>query len=180
MTNIKCEGRHEIDLLAINPKKPEKYHVESTCRTSRKSVLRQKELDTILESKFRSLEVTKKIHEIFGDSSYKKILVVWDASDDLTSVEPDFSIRKIMPMISRLVERTPRGSRDDILRLAELMNLAKKKEIASFEKRYELDNNALLRQYGLKIVKRGRKGIRICHFEKISDGKIDMGNAEHL
>jgi len=36
MTNIRCEGRKEIDLLATNPRTSEKYHVESSVLTSRK------------------------------------------------------------------------------------------------------------------------------------------------
>jgi hypothetical protein len=34
MTNVKCKGGKEIDLLAMDPKTLEKYHVESRVSTS--------------------------------------------------------------------------------------------------------------------------------------------------
>ena len=34
MTNVKCEGQKELDLLAVNPRTSEKYHVESRVSTS--------------------------------------------------------------------------------------------------------------------------------------------------
>jgi hypothetical protein len=37
MTNIKCRGNKEIDLLAINPKTQERFHVEIRIATRHKA-----------------------------------------------------------------------------------------------------------------------------------------------
>jgi nucleoid DNA-binding protein len=44
MTNIKCRGNKEIDLLAMNPKTNEKYHVEA--RVSTTFSLKEKYVET--------------------------------------------------------------------------------------------------------------------------------------
>lgn len=91
MTNIRLKGGKEIDLLAINPRTGEKFHVES--RVATKFKLRFKAtytksgrchrngIDYFAEQKFNHPIVFKSIHDIFHSTEYRKILVVWDVQE---------------------------------------------------------------------------------------------------
>jgi len=147
MTNIRCKGGKEIDLLAINPKTSEKYHVECRIPTSSSFRLRYKEtytskgeplrrgLDYFAKEKFYHPHVTAKIHELFGDCNYKKILVIWrvayfapkmliDAKKEY-DIEIDFMHRIIGQLLKR---RKITGSRDDVLRTIELISIMYKRK----------------------------------------------------
>ena len=142
MTNIKCKGNKEIDLLAINPRTLEKYHVEARISTARGFALREKDtytskgrahrrgLDYFSKKKFNHSFVTQKIREIFSDSNYRKILVVWSTEDDFKRLADIakkkynielFGLRNII--FELIVRGSYRGSRDDILRTLELATL---------------------------------------------------------
>lgn len=93
MTNIRCKGNKEIDLLAINPRTGDKFHVESRVGTSPSFKIRIKDtytskgrphkigLDYFDKEKFNHPIVIKKIQEIFGNLDYRQILVVWAVQD---------------------------------------------------------------------------------------------------
>jgi len=80
-------------------------------------------LDYFDKKKFQHLNVKEKIAEVFGESPYKKILVVWDvASPDVVSYAESkygIDIWVIRDLIEKLGKQVS-GSRDDVLRLAEL------------------------------------------------------------
>ncbi|MDH5595656.1 MAG: hypothetical protein OEY40_02945 [Candidatus Bathyarchaeota archaeon] len=92
MTNVRCKGGKEIDLLAINPKSGEKYHVESSVKPAFKLKVKttytkqgkshRDGIDFFVDKKFNHPLVLGKIHEIFGDTNYRKWLVVWSVQDD--------------------------------------------------------------------------------------------------
>jgi hypothetical protein len=114
----------------MNPKTNEKYHVESRITTSRSSYLtlrgHKRGLDYFSEKKFNDPAIVDKIREIFGDTNYRKILVIWCYVDDSVEyyAEKDYSIeivfiKTIIEELERSIKK--RGSRDDIMRLIELI-----------------------------------------------------------
>jgi hypothetical protein len=128
MTDIRC-GRKEIDLLAINPNTHEKYHIEACVHTTQSFTL---ETVNSLRKKFEDPIVKEKIHRIFRQGKYTRILVVWNAKDKavIEASKRKFNI-KILPMetvlatleVHLMSEKHPKGSRDDILRTMEFIAL---------------------------------------------------------
>ena len=90
MTNVKCSGGHEIDLLAINPFNEECYHVESSIRTRHKLRLRGTSpsdrncMEYFVKQKFYNHKVKQHVDGLFYDDEkrrtrkYQRILVVWE------------------------------------------------------------------------------------------------------
>lgn len=150
MTNIPCGGSKEIDLLAVNPLSGEKFHVESRVSTSRGFAIRLKDthkkdgtphrrgLDYFHKSKFEHPRVKSKIKEFFGDSDYNKILVVFHIDtgglDDHVILLPakemySIDIWFITDILEILKEKIDIiGSRDDVLRLIELIAKSEREE----------------------------------------------------
>jgi len=139
MTNIKCNGNKEIDLLAIEPKSMKKYHVESRGST----IFRLKSEDIFSNrlgsgiplrdgiaffhnSKFNHEKIKEKILEIFGNETYEKVLVVYDVKDDsvIPTADKLFGIKVwlLKNLLAELMKKGVSGSRDDVLRLAEFFN----------------------------------------------------------
>jgi len=142
MTNIKCKGGKEIDLLAINPKTLEKFHVEARVTTgfkirtydthvskgNWKGRAHKIGLDFFHSKKFNHPTVKNAVYEIFGDLNYRKMLVIWDVQDlsllDEAKEKFDIEILFIDDLLRGLIEKgKTKGSRDDILRIVELMRL---------------------------------------------------------
>jgi len=151
MTNIRLKGGKEIDLLAVNPKTGEKYHVEVRAPTSPAFALREKDtskgrayrrdLDYFSREKFNHPIVLDKIRELIGGSEYYKILVVWSTQDNFAKLPQiaeekyDIQIWGLRGMIHDLIQqRITLGSRDDVLRIMELVSLVRKEESAFLKK----------------------------------------------
>jgi hypothetical protein len=148
MTNIKLKRGKEIDLLAMNPRTGEKFHVESRVATSPSFKLRLKDtqrsngtshrrgVDYFEKQKFNHQIVADAVRKIFGDEDYRKIIVVWDVKNDSVvkqaKEEFDIEIWFMDALISELEKMFHsgliRGSRDDILRTVEL--ITKKYKVA--------------------------------------------------
>ena len=145
MTNIKCEGNKEIDLLAINPITMERYHIESRISTTFKLRLEatytkngrchKNGLDYFHKEKFEHPAVKKKIRELFGNEKYTKVLFIWDAQDkfaDTPRIAKEkycieiMGLRAVIGVFKEL--KLPSGSRDDVLRIMELVSLVDKEE----------------------------------------------------
>ena len=176
MTNIRCKRGKEIDLLAVNPKTGEKYHVESSVRTSPSFRIREKDtytskgrprkigLDYFAKKKFDHPVVTEKILELFRDSNYQKVLVVWEVDDyHLISIaEKKFKYKLwfIGDILDSLIDKgSIRGSRDDVLRTIELLSKMKKHEkeiskISSRRPRLSVDSTKKLQR---KMFQLGRE-----------------------
>ena len=141
MTNIRCKGGKEIDLLAINPKTLKRYHIEARVTTTGFKILpfdtkvskgewkgraHRIGLDFFRDNKFEHKDVKERIQEIFGCEPYEKILVVWDVKDDsvihLAETKFGFKISKMRNLLRELLDCGISGSRDDILRLVELLS----------------------------------------------------------
>jgi hypothetical protein len=140
MTNTKCKGGKEIDLLAINPKTLEKYHVEATIRTKSKIVSEEglfyywknnpakKGLNYFHRYKFEDEKVKQKIEEIFGKANYHKVLLVWGIKNDTVAREAKekygIEIMSLRHVIHEFMDnKITSGSRDDILRTMELVSI---------------------------------------------------------
>jgi hypothetical protein len=100
--NIKCPGQFEIDLLAIDPRTGEKYHIESgvsvsgsysklTTKAYSLEMLRQREkqagqrrtLGYFVERKFSSPGVVETLtRHGFAPGGYTKIIVTWGWTDE--------------------------------------------------------------------------------------------------
>jgi len=151
----------EIDLLAVNPIDRRKYHIESRISTTFK--LREKAtkktngdthrdgLDYFKAEKFEHRAVLTKIKELFGDSSYNKVLVVHDTERPISSfIEKAFEnfgihILLMKDIIADLKEQVKvKGSRDDIMRLVELI---------AFEEREEWKESFKIIEQGVKDAK---------------------------
>ena len=88
MTNVMLKGGKEIDLLAIDPRSSDRYHIEVRVATGRGFRVRlvdtqtrdgrkhRRGMDTLNEIKFSPPEVVNSIREIFNGESYRRILVV--------------------------------------------------------------------------------------------------------
>jgi hypothetical protein len=147
MTNIQLKGKKEIDLLAISPTINQYYHIESRISTTFKLRLKatytkdgrchKNGLDYFQKEKFEHPTVRKKIRELIGDIDYHKVLVVWDTQDNFaempTIAEQQYGI-EIMGLRGMIHEFTHKnitsGSRDDILRVLELVSHIQKEEKA--------------------------------------------------
>ena len=152
MTNIRCKGNKEIDLLAINPRTLEKYHVEARISVSKSFALREKDtytskgkayrigLDYFSEKKFNHPMITEKIRQFFGESDYHKVLVVWHAGNlpaysRIALEKYGFDVWALRNIFTELVEKgCTSGSRDDVIRVVELLSLYNK-EIKYWVKR---------------------------------------------
>ena len=145
MTNIQLKSKKEIDLLAINPLTSERYHVESCVHTTSKLRLKLslKEIkdggtphkygiDYFDNKKFEHYIVKKYVNQIFDDKPYHKILVVWDTQEGIQELNKTseaqygievWSLKGIIYNYSN--HRRTYGSRDDFLRIMELVFLSK-------------------------------------------------------
>jgi hypothetical protein len=171
MTNIKCRGGKEIDLLAINPKTLRKYHVEIRVATKRK--IREEDgmfyywkqsrdsmsrtgLDYFQRHKFEDKRVKEKIHEIFGDSEYVKVLVVSKTQEPIYPfIEKAWNQSRILivlinDVIADLKEEAEiKGSRDDVMRFVELIALQERENQDAVVKIFK----ATLKDMGAKDMK---------------------------
>lgn len=141
MTNIRLKGGKEIDLLVVNPRSGEKYHVESRVITTFKLRFKatytksgrchRNGIDYFAEKKFNHPTVVKAIHEIFHSTEYRKILVVWNVQEKsvveqakkIYGIEIWFFEKLLTDLISFAKVRGAKGSRDDIMRIVEIFAL---------------------------------------------------------
>lgn len=159
MTNIHCKGRKELDVLAINPVTKKKFHIEVRITTlpsfaltyedgsNSKGMPQKKGIDYFASQKFNHPNVVEKIKELFGDLNYQKILVVWAVNHSDASGETfrsdiyhhyGIEILYVLEMIQVLKERgTSKGSRDDILRLIELISTEERQATKYYEKMFK-------------------------------------------
>jgi len=125
MTNIRCKGKKEIDLLAIDPKTGQKFHVESRVWTNRR--LNSNDLTKLADEKFNDSRVKEKISEFFGESQYSKWLVV---SSQKVNPQLDECASKLgieiwyIGVMFRMIKPKLRfGSRDQVLRILEIVKI---------------------------------------------------------
>jgi hypothetical protein len=142
ITNTRCKGGKEIDLLAVDPRTLRRFHVES--RVATKFLLKSKAtyrkngsslkngVDYFIREKFDHPHVKERIGEIFGEAEYERVLVVWDVSNlsvvNWAKQNFGLDIWFIDDLLEELIEKVETlGSRDDILRVVELMALSERR-----------------------------------------------------
>lgn len=141
MTNIRCKGGKEIDLLAIDPiREGQRYHVESRVSTThllrleatytKKGVCYKNGVYYFAKEKFDHSMVLEKVRTLFGEKEYFRVLVVYDLYKPrnkklfLEQATQKFGINIwfIIDIIEELkMHGRMKGSRDDILRTVELI-----------------------------------------------------------
>lgn len=138
MTNIRCRGGKEIDLLAINPIKRKKYHIESRVSTIfklRERATKKKNgsshrdgLDYFKKEKFEHSTVLARIKELFGGLDYAKVLVVHNTEEPRDALiqkawqKHGIHVLLMKDIIADLKEEVKvTGSRDDVMRFVELI-----------------------------------------------------------
>jgi hypothetical protein len=137
MTNVKCDSQKEIDVLAIDPIMLKRYHIEVNAWTTRYDKVQEDWLeDEFHKKKFDYSTVKQKIREVFGNVAYNKVLVVWKVKNqqviDTAKEKFHIEIRLMGDILKELQEAVSRGeikgSRDDVLRIMELVSLVKQED----------------------------------------------------
>jgi len=102
IANIKCPGQYEIDLLTIDMKNGNRYHIESTVSVSRsyskltakpysreqlrergKAAGQRRTIDYFAKTKFSAPGVKETLRKYgFKKGNYKKIIVAWSATEE--------------------------------------------------------------------------------------------------
>ena len=149
--NIKCKGKFEIDLLAINPVNLDRYHIESSVSISgayskltakpfseiayKERVQKPKQRRTIgyfLERKFESEPVMTALKRYgFTPGKYSKVIVTWGWEDDVPIVAEELKIelwnfKEIIKEIADTFHKERTYFTDDTLRTLQLFSRAVK------------------------------------------------------
>jgi hypothetical protein len=102
ISNIKCSGQYEIDLLAIDPRNVHRYHIESgvsisggfsklttkpysdeTLKVRTKQAEQRRTLGYFVQRKFSAPGIREKLQEYgFTAGNYQKVIVTWAATDE--------------------------------------------------------------------------------------------------
>ncbi len=143
--NIKCPGQLEIDLLAIDPRKHTRYHIESGVSVSgsyskltnqpfnphllkkRSDMAAQRRtLGYFVQKKFSSIEVIQTLREYgFKRGNYKKVIVTWGwkgeakLNADKLGIEL-WDFRQLIAEIASTIEPNKTYFTDDTLRTLHL------------------------------------------------------------
>lgn len=151
--NIKCRGQYEIDLLAIDPKTGDKYHIESGVSVSDGfSKLTAKPYDAVLmkvrgqtavqrrtlgyfaERKFAAPGVVEALAKYgFEPGGYQKVIVSWgwekvvEAEAEAKGIQL-WHFADILNTIAKTFKKTKGYFTDDTLRTLQLFAMATKNE----------------------------------------------------
>lgn len=152
--NVKCDrGQYEIDILAVDPRINEKYHIECSVRITapfsrltaeefsfeklrtRLGAPRQRmTIGFFKDVKFGAKEVIDKLRQYgFEEGKYKKIIVVdgWTEEAATKAREHGIELWKFNDILSELMELCERSTKyyeDDTLRTVQLLLRALKKK----------------------------------------------------
>ena len=151
ITNIKCLGQYEIDLLAIDPVDGSRYHIESTVSVSRsyskltakpfshkslkqrgKVAGQRRTIGYFAQRKFSAPEVIKTLKRYgFKRGNYEKIVVAWSATEEAKKKAQKSGIvlwyfRELMKQIRNEIKDGRTYFVDDTLRTLHLFDKALK------------------------------------------------------
>jgi len=143
--NVKCKGQYEIDLLAIDPKTGDRYHIESTVSVSRKfskltddpfdparykqpvsKAPQRRTIEFFHVRKFTPQEVLETLAGFgFREGNYERVVVSWDWTPEAEEQAALLGIRlwrfpDILNRISETLEGTRTYFTDDTLRTLQL------------------------------------------------------------
>jgi hypothetical protein len=150
--NIKCPGQFEIDLLAINPRTGDRYHVESGVSVSDgfskltakpydaelmkvrgQQAIQRRTLGYFAERKFASHGVVETLAGYgFKPGGYQKVIVSWGWEKGVEAEAGDKGIQlwhfaNILKAIAETFEKKKGYFTDDTLRTLQLYAMATKK-----------------------------------------------------
>jgi len=146
ISNIKCPGQHEIDLLAINPKDMERYHIESSVclpgtgfsklvngafdkeqmKDSNKKPALQRTIGFFIERKFAADGIVQALDTYgFVPGNYHKIIVTWDCEPAAreTAKENGIEVWEFPDLVDEIVTMVGHGLQyvmDDTIRALQL------------------------------------------------------------
>jgi hypothetical protein len=143
--NIRCDGQFEIDLLAIDPRTLERYHIEASVSGSQvyskltgnvfdpallkvrvQKAKMRRTMGYFISHKFGMPAVVAKLSEYgFHPDAHRKIVVTWDWTEDAKAVADEAGIelwdfRKIMREIAHSIHDKRSYFTDDTLRTINL------------------------------------------------------------
>lgn len=145
ISNIRCDGQNEIDLLAIHPKTLARYHIEVSISISsgfkrltakpydpinKKERVHQAEqrrtIGFFVEHKFAKPGVISRLAEYgFTDGNYTKVVATWDWTDD-AKAQADaagvelWDFRRMITDIAQAVRSDKTYFNDDTMRTLSL------------------------------------------------------------
>jgi len=156
ISNIKCQGQFEVDLLAVDTSEGEsiqRYHIESGVSISGaysrltnkpfsaddlkvrvKQAGQRRTLGYFTDRKFSAPEVTKKLEEYgFQPGNYTKIVVSWGWDEDVPAVAKQAGVelwdfRAILQEIAERCRSDRTYFTDDTMRTLQLMAKAGEQE----------------------------------------------------
>jgi len=145
ITNIRCKGQQEIDLLAIHPSSLERYHIEVTVSISgayskltdkrfnpaalkqrSEAAAQRRTIGFFAERKFGLSSVRTKLGALgFEEGEYKKVIVSWGWTDGAKEQADALGIdlwdfRKIITDITKDARKKRSYFTDDTLRTLHL------------------------------------------------------------
>jgi hypothetical protein len=145
ISNIRCAGQYEIDLLAVNPVTLERYHIETsvsgaqgfaklTAKTFDPLLLKERvqkpamrrTLGYFVENKFGKPEVIAKLADYgFHSGSYAKVVVTWGWTNEAKSLADReevhlWDFRELMNEIADTIRDKSSYFADDTLRTINL------------------------------------------------------------
>ena len=149
MPNVRCEGQHELDLLAINLKTHERFHIETSVSISkayRKLTAKEFDLEKskarvgkapqrrtigfFVQQKFTPKKVLGALEKYgFVDGNYSRVIVAWDWTMEAEKVATQVGIKllsfqTILLKLSKEFKDDTKYFTDDTLRTLHLYQLA--------------------------------------------------------
>jgi len=145
LPNVKCDGQLEIDLMAVDPRTGERFHIESGVsvsesyskltakpfipedrKTRGKVAGARRTVGHFIEHKFGAPEIIRKLSEYgFEPGHYGRIIATWSWTDEAKSQADNAGIelwdfRQIMAEIAEAIEHQRTYFTDDTLRTINL------------------------------------------------------------
>jgi hypothetical protein len=153
ISNIKCPDQHEIDLLAINPKSLERYHIESSVslpgtgfskltngtfdreqmKVSSKAPTQQRTIGFFIERKFGADGIVNTLAAYgFIPGNYHKIVVTWDCEPEAkeTAKQNGIEVWEFPDLLDEIVAMVGHGKQyvmDDTIRTLQMLVYAQRR-----------------------------------------------------
>jgi len=154
ISNIKCPDQHEIDLLAINPKSLERYHIESSVhvpgtgfskltsgafdleqmKVRVKAPSQRRTIGFFVEQKFGAKGIIETLATYgFVERNYHKIIVTWDCEPEAreTAIQNDIEVWEFPDLLDEIVRLAGNGKHyvmDDTVRTLQMLVYAQRRK----------------------------------------------------
>jgi len=154
ISNIKCPDQHEIDLLTINPKDMERYHIESSVsvpgsgfskltngtfdreqmRVPGKAPSQQRTIGFFIERKFGADGIVNTLAAYgFVPGNYHKVIVTWDYEPEAkeTAKKNGIEVWEFPELLDEIVDMAGKRKQyimDDTVRTLQLIACAQRRK----------------------------------------------------